>query len=314
MSQILRVLPLAIAILPLLASCSGSSTKDAPPPAGSVAAANPAATALFASAQAVDTAGNTKKALKLYSSLTKKHPFSDVAPQARFRQSTLLDHRVDQMEAFDSYQIFITRYQGSSLYSQALERQASVAHAAADGHIKTNFLGIKSRISTKESAEMLGKVRDNAPHAASAPKAQFAIGQVFEGRKKVPEAIAAYRKAAADYSTTPYAPESLFRIGSILLGQSKDGNHNPANLDRSRHAFEDLIQSYPNSKRAPETRAQLKSIGSQDIQRSFDIGEFYYKKSQFSSAAFYYNEVLRTTKGGPLREKAQARLASIKSN
>jgi outer membrane assembly lipoprotein YfiO len=314
MSQFLRVLPLAIAVIPLLASCGGSAKKDALPPAGTVAAANPAAAALFASAQAADSAGNNKKALKLYSQLTKKYPFSEVAPQARFRQSALLDQQGDQMDAFDSYQVFITRYHASNLYSQALERQAAVAHAAADGHIKTNFLGIKSRISTTESAEMLGKVRDNAPHAASAPKAQFAIGQVFEGREKVPEAIAAYRKAAADYPNTSYAPESLFRIGTILLGQSKDGNHNPANLDRARHAFEDLLQSYPNSKRAPDARAQLKSIGSQDIQRSFDIAEFYYKKEQFPSAAFYYNEVLRTTKSGPLREKSQARLASIKSN
>ncbi|MDA0765932.1 MAG: tetratricopeptide repeat protein [Verrucomicrobia bacterium] len=312
MSQILRALPLAIAILPFLVSCGGS-TKDAPPPAGTVVAADPAAANLLAAAQAADTAGNTKKALKLYTEVAEKHPYSEVAPQARFRQAALLDHQGEPMDAFEAYQAFITRYRGSSLYTQALERQAAVAHAAADGHIKTNFLGLKSKISSKESTEMLTMVRDNAPQAPTAPKAQFTIGQVWEGHKKVPEAIAAYTKTATDYPLTSYAPEAHFRIGTILLDESSDGNQNPANLDRARRAFEDLLQTYPNAKRAPEAREKLRSIGAADIQRSYDIGEFYYKKKQPTSAIFYYKEVLRTAKSGPLHDKAAARLAELQA-
>jgi outer membrane assembly lipoprotein YfiO len=312
MSQILRALPLAIAIIPLLTSCGGFK-KDQLRPVGSVTAANPKATALYSSAQAADSAGNTKKALKLYTEVAKKYAYSDVAPQARFRQATLLEHQGESLYSFEAYQEFITRYQGSSLYTQALEHQATVAHAVADGDIKSSFLGIKSRISTKETIEMLQNVRDNAPHAASAPKAQFTIGQVYESRKNVPDAITAYRKVASDYPLTNYAPEAQFRIGSMLLDESADGNHNPANLDRARHAFEDLLQSYPNAKQATAARQKLRTIGSADIQRSFDIAEFYYKKKQFDSATFYYKEVLRTTKSGPLRDQAVARLALISS-
>lgn len=312
MSQILRALPLAIAIVPLLTSCGGTK-KDRMPQAGMMTAANPRASQLFGTAQAFDTAGDTKKAIKLYAEVGKKYAYSDVAPKARFRQATLLEHQGDSLDAFETYQIFITRYQGSALYTQALEHQATVAHAAADGEIKSNFLGIKSRLSAKQTVEMLENVRSNAPHAATAPKAQFAIGQVYESREKVPEAIAAYQKVASDYPLTNYAPEAQFRIGSMLLDESADGNQNPANLDRARHAFQDLLQSYPNAKQASAAREKLRSIGSADIQRSYDIAEFYFKKKQFTSAAFYYKEVLRTTKSGPLRDKATARLALISS-
>lgn len=313
MSQILRALPLAI-LTPLLLGGCGGFKKDLPPPAGTVSAPDPAAARIFAEAQAADSAGNIKKATKLYREVAEDHPFSEVAPQARFRQATLLEAQGEALDAFEAYQVFITRYQGSSLYSKALERQAAVAHSAADGHIKTNFLGIKSKVSVADCADMLGKVRDNAPQAPTAPKAQFTIGEVYEGRGRKAEAIAAYEETASSYPTTSYAPEAYFRIGNILLDDSKEGNHNPANLDRARHAFEDLIQTYPGSKRAKEARAKLASIGQADVRRSYDIAEFYRKKKNYESAAFYYREVLRTTKSGPLHDQAAARLASIQSN
>lgn len=313
MSQILRVLPLALLTLPLLVSCGGSK-KDLPPPVGMATAPDPAAARIFAAAQASDQAGDIKKALKLYEDVAEDHPYAEVAPEARFRQATLLESRGEPLDAFEAYQIFITRYQGSSLYAKALERQAAVAHSAADGHIRTNFLGIKSKVSVTECAEMLAKVRANAPQAPSAPKAQFTIGEVYEKRGREKEAIAAYEETASSYPNTSYAPEAYFRIGNILLDDSKDGNHNPANLDRARHAFEDLIQTYPGSKRTPEAQARLKSIGQADVQRSYDIAEFYYKKKQYGSAAFYYREVLRTTKSGQLHDRAAARLASIPTN
>lgn len=313
MSQLLRVLPLALLGLTLLSSCGGSK-KDRLPPAGTITAADPKATALYSSAQHYETGGQTKKAIKAYAKVADEFPYAAIAPEARFRQAALLDSQGESLKAFKSYQAFITRYKGSALYSKALERQATVAHAAADGHIKSSFLGIKTRVGLTETVKMLEEVRDNAPQAESAPKAQFTIGQLYGENKKSDEAIAAYRLVVSDHPSSGYAPESQFQIGTILLTQASRGNHNQANLDRSRHAFEDLLQTYPNAKRAPEARAQLQNIGGRDIQRSFNIAEFYYKKKEFTSAAFYYQEVLRTTNSGSLHEQATTRLATISSN
>lgn len=311
MSHFLRLLPLALAA-GVLVSCS--SSKNLPPAAGTVGTHDADASQLFATAQALEAAGNIKKATKTYEEVAEEHPYSSVAPQARFRHATILDTNGELLDAFDSYQIFIERYQASPLYSKALARQAIVAHAAADGIIKNSFLGMKSRVDSKESTEMLAKVRDNAPQAASAPKAQFAIGQVWERKESDERAVDAYQRLVDDYPDTSYAPEAQYRIGDIYLRQSKTGNQNPATLDQSRHAFEDLLQSYPNCKRAPDARARLGELASRDVQRSYDIGEFYYKKKNYTSAAFYYNEVLRKVPSGPLRDKAAARLAQLQGS
>ena len=279
--------------------------KSAPP--------TPRAAALYAEAQAADQAGNLKTALKLYKETAHKFPSSTVAPQARFRQAALLEHQGDLLEAFDAYQQVIQRYPSTPLYSEARLKQSIVAYAAADGLIKNSLFGLKSRLDSKKIVEMLEKVRDNAPRAASAPKAQFTIGEVLENREKDILAIAAFQKVVDDYPKASLAPEAQFRIGHILLTSAERGNQNQANLDRAKRTFEDLIQTYPRSPRAADARQKVTEIGGRDIQRSFDIAEFYFKKGQNSSAAFYYREVVSKTTSGDLHNRAQSRLQELGS-
>lgn len=310
MSNYLRLLPPVLLTLAALLSSCGSSA-DRPAPAGTVNPSDPEASRLMAEAQSTEAGGKPGKAIKIYATLVKKYPYSNVAPEAQFRHATLLDQQGDVLKAFDSYQVFIERYQHSSLYSQALNRQAVVAHAAADGAIKSNFLGIKSRLSGDQITEMLTKVRDNAPRAASAPKAQFTAGQVWENRKKASSAIAAYQVIVDDYADTSYGPEAQYRIGVIYLNQTTHGDQNQATLDQARHAFEDLIQAYPDSKLTKASREHLAEIRTRDISRSYEIAEFYYRGKNYPSASFYYQEVLRKVKSGPLHDKAARRLAEL---
>lgn len=308
----LRRVPLFLAAAGtlLLPACS-KSTKDLPPLISEVHANDPRSDALFARAQTADQAGDVHKAIKLYDQVATQFPYAPVAPQSRFREAVLLEHDGELLDAFASYQQVIQRYQSSGLYTEARTKQEVVAHAAADGLIKNNFLGIKSRLDSKKIVEMLTTVRENAPRAPSAPKAQFKIGEVLENREEESDAIAAFQKVVDDYGTSTYAPESQYRIGYILLSASRSGNQNKANLDKARHTFEDLLQSYPNSRRAADARSKIAEIGSRDIQRSYDIAEFYAKKGENTSATFYFQEVVRMSDRGDLHDRAVRRLREI---
>ena len=186
-----------------------------------------------------------------------------------------------------------------------------MAHAAADGHIKNRFLGIKSRVDRDRASKMLAQVRDNAPRSKEAPKAQYAIAQLWEVEKKEDRAIEAYETLLDEYPESNLTAEAQYRIGIILLSQSNRGNQNQANLDKADDAFHDLLLRYPNSKRAPDARAQISKIAGLDLQRSFDVGEFYYKKKQYTSASFYFREVVKQAPDGPLKNQANQRLAQI---
>jgi len=299
-----------LSALPIALSSCGSDT-ELPIMAGNTQAASNEGEAFYQKAKQADDAGNVGKAIKLYDETATRFPFAPSAPQARFRQAQLLDQKGEIEKSFDAYNQFLSRFQGSGLYTTALNRQAAMAQAAADGDVKSSMLGIKTRLSLEKTVEMLGKVRDNAPKSATAAKAQFTIGQLNEGKKKSKEAIAAYRQLVRDQPGCAQAPEALFRVGVILTTEADRGNQNQANLDLAREAFNDYLIQYPGDSRNAEARKLIANLGGRDLQRSYDVAEFYQKTGKTESAKVYYRDIVSREKSGPFHDKARARLKEL---
>ncbi len=289
-----------------LSSC-GSDT-DLPVMAGNTQAAASEGEALYLKAKSADDAGKTSTAIKLYDKTATRFPFAPSAPKARYRQAQLLEQKGEVLNSFDAYDQFLSRFPGSNLYTTVLARQAAMAQSAADGDVKTSLLGIKTKLNLEKTIEMLGIVRDQAPKSPSAAKAQYTIGQLYETKKKPKEATAAYRKLVSDQPGSPLAPEALFRIGQILIHESDTGNQNQANIDLAREAFNDYLIQYPGHSRNAEARKIVASLGSRDLQRSFDIAEFYLKTGKSESAKVYYRDIVKHTQSGSLHDKSKARL------
>ena len=309
----MRISRLALpAVAILLASCGDDA--DLPPLVGNTSTNNDRAEALFSQAQSMESSGKRDKAIKLYDELADTMPIAQKAPEARFRQAELLEQNGKIRESFDAYQDFISRYNSSGLYEKALNRQASMAQSAADGQVKTSFLGLKSGISNDKITEMLTKVRENAPRSPQASKAQFTIGQVWEsqgGSTGSQKAIAGYREVVVDFPDSKEAPEAQFRIGKVLMEDARRGNQDQANMERAREAFQDYLRQYPGHSKNGEARQLMSSLGGQDVQQSFNVAQFYERKGDAGSARFYYEEVVAKTKSGDLHDKAKARLAAL---
>ncbi len=305
--------PLFLLLIAVSFFTSCTSSIDNPQLSSTIRAGEGKAQALYDKARAAEAAGKSKNAIKSYRAITREHPMSKAAADASFREASLLDRSGKLLEAFDAYHVLITKYPASPHYSEAIKRQEAVAHAAADGNLKTpTLIGIKTRIEPKKATDMLAKVRDNAPRSPSASRAQFTIGAVWQSKEQYPKANAAYRKVVRNYPQSKEAPEAQYRIGEILVSGAKDGNQDTANLTRAREAFDDLLLRYPNSKRAPDARREIKNLASGEVQRSYDVAEFYRNKEKTSSAIFYYRETLRKSQpGSPLHNKAKAWIAKL---
>lgn len=279
--------------------------------AGNTQAVASAGDALYEQAKAADASGNQRKALKLYEKVADDYPTAPSAAQARFRQAEILEQRGEILDSFDAYQKFLTRYQGSGLYSQALNRQTIMAQAAADGEVKSSFAGLKTKLSTQKVVEMLAEVRDNAPRSATSAKAQFTIGQLHESKKEAKQAIEAYRKLVRDQPESGYAPEALFRVGLVLMDEADRGNRNQATLDLAGEAFSDYLLQYPGHSKNAEARQLAKNLKSRELDRSFQIAQYYDRTGQIESAKVYYRDVVKQTKSGDSHDKAQARLREL---
>ena len=300
----------SLASLTLLPSCQ----KDlgAAQLASTVSASQGDARDLYNAALAAEQAGKTKRARKLFEKVSKEYPLSLVAADAQYRNARLLDNSGKLLDAFNAYDGLITKYPNSPHYATAIKREIALAHAAAGGDLRTpTFIGLKTKLDPKKTVGMLDKVRINAPRAASAPKAQFTIGEVWQNDQKIDRAIPAFIKVVSLYPESTLAPEAQFRIGQLLLKEAEEGNQDQANLDRARRAFAEVISRYPNGRHAREAKKQMTKIASGNIERTYNTAEFYRKKNQNDSALFYYKEVVRNSKPGLLHNQAKAWITKL---
>jgi outer membrane protein assembly factor BamD (BamD/ComL family) len=302
-----HAIPLFAASLFLL-SCGGEV--ESARLASESRASEKTAQGIYNEAVAAEKAGKLGKATKLYERIVLRHPLCPTAPDSAFRWGKLLERDREPLEAFEAYDAILVKYPASPRYAEAMKRQEVIATQVAEGHITKSLIGFKTPIELKKSAEMLAKVRQNAPRAPSAEKAQYTIGRIYQSRGKgtldTVRAISAFKELTRDFPDSKYAPDAQYRIGEILLAESRKGNQDRANLDRSKRAFEDVVIRYPNSKQAKLAKAQIAKLASGDIQRSFEIAEFYRKKGQTPSALFYYREAANRSKPGPIRTSAQS--------
>ncbi len=284
---------------------------DMPIMAGNTQAAAQEGEKLYQKAKQADDAGKSNDAIKLYDKMATRYPFAPSAAQGRYRQAQLLEQKGEIVKSFEAYDKFLSHYQGSALYTTALNRQAAMAQSAADGDVKTSMLGLKTNLPLDKTVEMLGKVRDNAPKSATASRAQFTIGELYEQKKKSKEAIVAYRQLVRDQPGSSQAPEALFRVGVILTAEADRGNQNQANLDLASEAFNDYLIQYPGHSRNAEARKFIAGVSSRDLQKSFDIAEFYRKTGKAESAKVYYRDIVKRTQSGSLHDQSRARLKEL---
>lgn len=293
----------------LLASCG--SQNEAPILIGQTQQSAATGEGLYQEAKQADQAGKSSRALKLYAKVADESPTAAHAPEARLRQAQMLEQSGKLQEAFDAYQDFIQRYPGNGKYPYALQRQIEVAKAATAGKVTSKFLGMSSSIPKNKVITMLEKVRDNAPNSPAAANAQFTIGEIQEKDDHSKEAIAAYRKLVSQFPDSKEAPEGQFRIGLLLNRDAEKGNQNQANLNSAREAFQDYLNQYPNHHRAGEARNFIAKFGGMDVQRSFNVAEFYDKTGKSESAKVYYRDVVKRTAHGDLHDRAAARLKQL---
>lgn len=301
----------AVAALAFFVMSCGASNDAMPLIGTNTPELNSKGEALYQKAKAQDEAGRTKPAIRNYDRAATRYPYAPSAPEARFRQAELLEQRADVVKAFEAYQQYIDSFSGAGRYAQALTRQAAMAQSAADGEVRSGFLGLRSRLPLDRTVKMLEQTRSNAPQSRTAAKAQFTVGQLYESRNKPTEAIAAYRMLVRDQPAAPEAAESLFRVGEILLSQADSGNRNQATLDLAREAFNDYLIQYPNHSKAAQAREKVREISNRNLQRTFDTAAFYERTGQPDAAKVYYRDVVKGAKSGELHDAARARLRAL---
>src|SRR5438105_5860178 len=134
---------------------------------------------LFQIGQTAEKEGNTKRAIKAYKSLSKRHPKDALAAGALFRAAELQEQNHDYFRAAESFRQLVEKYPGSPHFDEAIEGQFRIGEVYLAGK-KLRVLGIPVASSLERAVAIFASVVRTAPYGKYTARAQFDIGLVRE--------------------------------------------------------------------------------------------------------------------------------------
>ncbi len=294
------LLSLCTLLVPVLTMCN--SFDDAVPPAGMVKADDPEAAALLQRARAFKAAGKDSKAISLLKDLRREHPLSAEAPQARFMLAGLYEEDGDYREAFKEYGKLIERYQDSPLYNDALNRQLSMATAAANGKLRTDVLWGAWQTDMEASVvrDWLQSIITNAPYNDMSATAASILGKYLYDKEQYEQARQVYAKLVEDYPDSRYAPQAQLMVANIWASDRTRGNRNMVNLANAREAYEEFSLRFPNHPDARKALGEAANVERLLVEQELEVGRYYLERShEYTSAVFCFEDVIRQKDKNP---------------
>lgn len=143
--------------------------------------------------------------------------------------------------------------------------------------------------------DKLKNIKNRFPYSNVAVQAKLRIADVYYLQESYIEAAGAYESFRELHPKNEKADYVLFRIGEAYYNQlpgSDDRDLGPAT--KAIDAYKELVGLYPKSQYLGEANTHMKVAIERLANKEKYIGDFYYKRRQFDSAAGRYQKVTTT--------------------
>lgn len=267
---------------------------------------------LFQIAQTAEKEGDTKRAIKAYRSLVKRHPKDALAPGALYRAAQLYEQEHEYLKAAESFVKLVEKYPSSPHFDEAIEAQFRIGEMYLGGK-KKKVLGIPFGNALDNAVTIFANVVRSAPHGKYTARAQFDIGLAREKQGASEAAIQAYQAVVDKFPNEPIAADAQYQIGYIYFKATRTGTKDAAATSNARTAFQDFLFRYPNSEKAGQARANLELLEHKQTTSSYEVAKFYDKQKYYRAAVIYYNEVIRQQPGSTESDRAKKRIDQLRA-
>lgn len=274
-------------------------------PAGTLQASVPQADAMLQQAKTYMAQGKYGKAESVLERLLEQYKYAPCAAEARFALAETYEKRNMPRDAFEEYEKVVVMYPSSALYQKAIERQLSLAMAAAEGKLKVGVMGLwKSSLDSETVQKWLGSVIRNAPYNDLAATAASILGKHLVEEEEYDKAVQVYAQLVEKYPTSRYAPEAQLMVAQLWASSRTRGDQNMANLQRAQEAYEEFSLRFPRHADAGKALAEASNVRRLLVQQELEAGRFYLERShEYTSAVFCFENVIRQRKINPTAAK-----------
>ena len=267
---------------------------------------------LFQIGQTAEREGNTKRAIKAYKNLVRRHPKDTLAGGALYRAAQLQEQVHLYVAAVASFSQLVERYPGDPHFDEAIEAQFRIGEIYLHGK-KLRFLGIPFASALDRAVTIFANVVRTAPYGKYTARAQFDIGLAREKQGANDAALQAYQAVVDKFPNEPIAVDAQYQIGYIWFTAARTGTKDFAATTNAKTAFEDFLFHYPNSEKAAQTRANLQLLERKQTASSYKVAKFYDKQKYYRAAVIYYNEVIRQEPGSAESNEAKKRIDQLRA-
>ncbi len=231
-------------------------------------------------------------ALRAFTVLVRRWPYSFFAPEAQFRIAECLEKQGDFLKADKAYDKMIQKYPASSFFEQALERKLAIGNLYLAGEPQ-RLLGMPFGPSMKTAVDIYESIIRAAPYGRLAPVAEFQLGLARTNEKKYTEAIAAYSRILDKYPNSELADDAQYQLGYTWYVSALATAYDQSSGEKAMEAFEDYIVRYPLGDKVAAAREHLVLLKKRATLGSFNIATFYEKTRNYKAAFIYYSDVIR---------------------
>jgi outer membrane protein assembly factor BamD len=267
---------------------------------------------LFQIGQTAEKEGNTKRAIRAYKTLVKRHPRDKLAPAALYRAGQLQEQLHQLTPAAGSFRELVERYPSSPNFEEAIEGQFRVGELYLNGK-KLKVLGIPIASALDRAVTIFANVVRTAPYGKYTARAQFDIGLAREKQGANDAAIQAYQAVVDKFPNEPVAVDAQYQIGYIWFTAAQRGTKDAAAAANAKTAFQDFLFHYPKSEKAAQARANLDILEHKQTANSYKVAKFYDKQKYYRAAVIYYNEVIRQQPGSEESNEAKKRIDQLRA-
>src|SRR5919198_2071326 len=267
---------------------------------------------LFQVGQAAEKEGNTKRAIRAYKSLVKRHPRDKMAAEALYRAAQLQEQHRQYFAAAGSFGQLVEKYPASPHFEEAIEAQFRVGEIYLNGK-KLRVLGIPVASALDRAVTIFANVVRTAPYGKYTARAQFDIGLAREKQGANDAAIQAYQAVVDKFPNEPVAVDAQYQIGYIWFNAAQLGTKDAAAAANAKTAFQDFLFHYPKSEKAAQARKNLDILEHKQTANSYKVAKFYDKQKYYRAAVIYYNEVIRQQPGSQESNEAKKRIDQLRA-
>src|SRR5215813_6887668 len=267
---------------------------------------------LFQIGQTAEKEGDSKRAIRAYKSLVKRHPKDKLASEALYRAAHLQEQDHNYFVAADSFAQLVEKYPGNPHFEEAIEAQFRIGEVYLKGK-KLRFLGVPVASALDRAVTVFANVVRTAPYGKYTARAQFDIGLAREKQGANDAAVQAYQAVVDKFPNEPVAVDAQYQIGYIWFNAAQLGTKDAAAAANAKTAFEDFLLHYPKSEKAAQARANLALLEHKQTANSYKVAKFYDKQKYYRAAVIYYNEVIRQQPGSQESNEAKKRIDQLRA-